>query len=78
MKYRAVLIQTASCIVEFEAPENATPEQLEAAALSAETPTLCHQCASSDRNQSLNIDGEWELSRDELGKPELNAEGGVR
>jgi hypothetical protein len=75
MKYRAVLIQTASCVVEFEAPEDATPEQLEAAALEADTPSLCHQCASSDRNQSLNIDGEWDLLRDdETGKPEINAE----
>lgn len=75
MKYRAVLIQTASCVVVFEAPEDATQEQLEAAALEAETPTLCHQCASSDRNQSLNIDGEWGLVRDESGTPEINAEG---
>lgn len=76
MKYQAVLIQTASCVVEFEAPEDATPEQLEEAALSAETPTLCHRCASSDRNQSLNIDGEWDLLRDdEAGKPEISAEG---
>lgn len=75
MKYRAVLIQTTSCVVEFEAPEDATPEQLEEAATSAETPTLCHQCASSDRNQSLNIEGEWDLLRDdETGKPEIHAE----
>jgi hypothetical protein len=75
MKYRAVLIQTASCVVEFEAPEDATPEQLEQAAQEAETPTLCHQCASSDRNQSLNIDGDWELFRDESGEPEINVDG---
>ncbi|GKQ39515.1 hypothetical protein [Streptomyces sp. A012304] len=75
MKYRAVLTQTASCVVEFEAPEDATPEQLEAAALEAETPTLCHYCASSDRNQSLNIDGDWELFRDEDGKPEIAVDG---
>ena len=74
MKYRAVLIQTASCVVEFEAPDDATQGQLEAAALEAETPTLCHQCASSDRNQSLNIDGEWDLIRDEDGKPEINVD----
>jgi hypothetical protein len=75
MKYQAVLIQTASCVVEFEAPDDATPEQLEAAALGADTPTLCHECASSDRNQSLNIDGEWDLLRDdETGKPEISAE----
>jgi hypothetical protein len=75
MKYRAVLIQTASCVVEFEAPDDATPEQLEQAAQEAETPTLCHQCASSDRNQSLNIDGDWELFRDESGEPEINVDG---
>lgn len=75
MKYRAVLTQVASCVVEFEAPDDATPEQIEEAALSAETPTLCWECASSDRNQSLNIDGEWDLLRDdETGKPEINAE----
>jgi hypothetical protein len=75
MRYRAVLIQTASCVAEFEAPEDATPEQLQAAALSAETPTLCHQCASSDRNQSLNIDGEWELMVDDsTGKPEIHVD----
>ncbi|MEH0574377.1 hypothetical protein QBA54_07735 [Streptomyces sp. B21-108] len=74
MKYRATLIQTASCVVEFEAPEDATPEQLEAAALEAETPTLCHQCSDS-RNQSLNIDGEWDLFRDETGKPEIAVDG---
>lgn len=74
MKYRATLIQTASCVVEFEAPDDATQAQLEAAALEAETPNLCHQCASSDRNQSLNIDGEWEIADYEDGKPEIYAE----
>lgn len=62
-KYRAVLVQTASCVVEFEAPDDATPEQLEAAIWDdpeLETPTLCHQCADS-RNQSLNIGGEWDV-----------------
>ncbi|MFJ8995550.1 hypothetical protein ACIRQH_34740 [Streptomyces sp. NPDC102279] len=75
MKYRAVLIQTASCVVEFDAPKDATPEQLEAAALAADTPSLCWECASSERNQSLNIDGEWDLLRDdETNKPEIDAE----
>jgi hypothetical protein len=75
MRYRALMTQTASCVVEFEAPEDATPEQLEAAALSADTPTLCHQCAS-DRNQSLNIEGEWELMVDDsTGKPEIHVDG---
>ncbi|MEU9792940.1 hypothetical protein AB0E27_20320 [Streptomyces sparsogenes] len=72
MKYRAVMIQTASCVVEFEAPADATPEQLEEAALEAETPTLCWQCASSEHNQSLNIDGEWNVFRDGDGKPEIH------
>lgn len=75
MKYRAVLVQTSSCVVEFEAPEDATPEQLADAAYRAETPSLCHQCSSSDRNQSLNIDGEWDLLRDESGTPEINKDG---
>ncbi|MFJ8538106.1 hypothetical protein [Streptomyces sp. NPDC093591] len=74
MKYRALLLQTASCVVEFEAPEDATPEHLEAAALEADTPTLCHQCAGSG-NQSLNIEGEWSLMRDdETGKPEIHVD----
>jgi hypothetical protein len=70
------MTQTASCVVEFEAPEDATPEQLEQAAHEADTPTLCHQCASSDRNQSLNIEGEWELMVDDsTGKPEIHVDG---
>lgn len=68
-KYEAMMIQTASCIVEFEAPDDATFEQLEAAALEAETPTLCHQCGDR-RNQSLDIDGEWKVSRF-AGQPEI-------
>jgi hypothetical protein len=76
MRYRALMTQTASCVVEFEAPEDATPEQLEEAAQQADTPTLCHQCASSDRNQSLNIEGEWELMVDDsTGKPEIHVDG---
>lgn len=72
MKYRALLTQTASCVVEFDAPEDATPEQLREAAYEAETPTLCHGCADS-RNASLNIDGEWELVVDhETGEPEIH------
>lgn len=74
MKYRAILTQTAACVVEFEAPEDATLAQLEELALEAETPTLCHQCADR-RNQSLNIDGEWDLSRDENGTPEIAVDG---
>ncbi|WP_055566037.1 hypothetical protein [Streptomyces atriruber] len=72
-KYRAILTQTASCVVEFEAPDDATPEELEAAMWDdpqLETPTLCHQCASSDRNQSLDIEGEWNVLRCE-GKREI-------
>ncbi|MDX3074581.1 hypothetical protein [Streptomyces sp. MI02-7b] len=76
MRYRAILLQTASCVVTFEAPEDATQEQLEEAAAEAETPTLCHQCSDSDRNQSLNIDGEWDLMVDEKsGKPEIHVDG---
>ncbi|MFH9072742.1 hypothetical protein [Streptomyces alboflavus] len=75
MKYRAILTQAASCVVEFEAPEGATVEQLEEAALEAETPTLCWQCASLKHNQSLNIDGEWNVFRDDSGQPEIHAEG---
>jgi hypothetical protein len=75
MKYRAILTQTASCVVEFDAPEDATREQLEAAALEADTPTLCHLCADS-RNQSLNIEGEWELFRDpDTGQAEIAVDG---
>lgn len=70
MKYRALMIQTAQCVVEFEAPDDATPEQLEQAAHEAEFPSLCHQCADS-RNQSLDIGGEWDLARDQDGKPEI-------
>ncbi|MFD3333562.1 hypothetical protein ACFWV1_13080 [Streptomyces sp. NPDC058700] len=74
MKYRALLTQTASCVVEFDAPEDATPEQLREAAYEAETPTLCHHCADS-RNASLNIDGEWELVvDDETGEPEIHVD----
>ncbi len=73
MKYRALMIQTAQCAVEFEAPADATTEQLEEAAYAAELPSLCHQC-SDRRNQSLDIDGEWDLARDEDGKPEISAE----
>jgi hypothetical protein len=76
MRYRAILIQTASCVVTFDAPDDATPEQLAELAAEAETPTLCHQCASSDRNQSLNIDGEWELYVDSAtGTPEIHEDG---
>lgn len=74
MKYRAILLQTVSCVVEFEAPDDATPKQLEVAALEAETPSLCHQCAD-ERNQSLNIGGEWDLMvDDETGKPEIHVD----
>ncbi|MFF6829585.1 hypothetical protein [Streptomyces longwoodensis] len=73
------MIQTAQCVVEFEAPEDATPEQLEEAAYEAELPTLCHQCADT-RNQSLDISGEWELYRDEDGQAEIavDEDGGRR
>lgn len=74
MKYQAILLQTASCVIKFEAAEGATPEQLEEAALEADTPSLCHQCAGQ-RNQSLNIEGEWNLMRDdETGKPEIHVD----
>lgn len=74
MKYRAILTQTASCVVEFDAPADATPAQLEEAAYEADTPSLCHQCAGSG-NASLNIDGEWDLMVDgETGKPEIHVD----
>lgn len=80
MKYRAIMTQVSSCVVEFEAPEDATPEQLQELAYEADTPSLCHQCADS-RNASLNIDGEWSLMvDDESGKPEIHVDedGGAR
>ncbi|MEV0114629.1 hypothetical protein AB0H77_15455 [Streptomyces sp. NPDC050844] len=68
------MLQTASCVVGFDAPEDATPAQLEDAALEAETPSLCHQCAG-ERNQSLNIDGEWNLMVDDAtGNPEIHVD----
>ncbi len=76
MRYRAILTQTASCVVTFDAPDDATPEQLAELALEAETPTLCWQCADADHNQSLNIDGEWVLYIDSgTGAPSINADG---
>jgi len=73
MKYRALLIQTAQCVVEFDAPESATQKQLEEAAYNADTPTLCHQCADS-RNQSLDINGEWEIAIDDEGNSEIHVD----
>lgn len=73
MKYRAILVQTASCVVEFDAPEDATPEQLREAAYEAETPTLCHHCADR-RNQSLDIAGDWEIAVDANGQPEIHVD----
>ncbi|MFB7647201.1 hypothetical protein ACFC0S_17115 [Streptomyces sp. NPDC056084] len=65
------MIQTASCVVEFEAPEDATPEQLQELAYEADTPSLCHLC-SDRRNASLEIAGEWSLAVDHrTGKPEI-------
>lgn len=64
MKYRATMTVVASCVVEFEAPEDATPDQLEELAYEAETPSLCWSC-SDRRNQSLDIDGEWSLAVDD-------------
>lgn len=75
--YRAILLQTTSCVVEFEAPENATPEELVVAAEESDTPSLCHQCADS-RNQSLDIGGEWSVMRDdETGAAEITPEDGA-
>ncbi|MBX7464887.1 hypothetical protein K1Y80_02170 [Streptomyces sp. MAG02] len=73
------MTQVASCVVEFEAPEDATPEQLADLAYEADTPSLCHQCAGI-RNASLSIEGEWSLAVDhETGKPEIcvNEDGGA-
>lgn len=61
IEYKASMIQIASAVVTFQAPEDATKEQLTEAAYSADTPSLCHRCASSD-NQSLSIDGEWDIA----------------
>lgn len=76
MKYRAILTQVASCVVTFDAPEDATPAELAELASEAETPSLCWQCADGDRNQSLNIDGEWELYTDSAtGQPAIHKDG---
>lgn len=72
MKYQAVLTQTATCVVTFDAPENATPEELDDAANQADMPSLCHGCSDS-RNQSLNIEGEWTVSTGLDGQPEIHA-----
>lgn len=61
IEYKAAMVQIASAVVTFQAPEDATKEQLTEAAYSADTPSLCHRCASSD-NQSLSIDGEWDIA----------------
>jgi hypothetical protein len=70
IEYKAAMVQTASCVVSFQAPEGATKSQLEEAAYSASGPSLCHRCCSSD-NKSLSIDGEWDISIGVDGEPEI-------
>ena len=58
MKYRAVLNTTASCTVTFEAPKDATEEELLDAIDEADKPTLCNHCTSKS---SLNLGDEWKV-----------------
>lgn len=73
MKYRTTMVMTASCVVEFEAPDDATEEQLTDAAYRADLPTLCHQCAG-ERNQHLDIGDDWTLYTAGTGKPQFGAD----
>jgi hypothetical protein len=70
IEYKAVMIQVSSCVVSFQAPEGASKEELMEAAYSADTPSLCHRCASSG-NKSLSIDGEWEIAIAPDGEQEI-------
>jgi hypothetical protein len=58
MKYRAVMVTSATCTVTFEAPEGATEKELREAADKTDKPTLCHHCASKD---DLTIGDDWDV-----------------
>ena len=58
MKYRAVLNTTASCTVTFEAPENATTEEMLEAIEETDKPTLCNHCSGKS---DLNLGDEWDV-----------------
>lgn len=58
IRYRAVLNTSASCTVTFEAPVDATEEELISAADGAEVPTLCHHCGSK---QDLTLGDDWDV-----------------